>query len=102
VTLPDGALPLPDHILMVPLGHVDNIQKTPAWSAFNALVQHNCEVRKSIVGCLPVIPTSPTELSTVYLLLKRYGNSQLPLSLISQFTLKHKKWYGKTDINFQG
>lgn len=88
MTLPDGGLHLPedkfpsylDFVWLLSrllgsdstsLGQPDNIQKTPGWSAFNALVQRDCEIRRSTVGYLPVIPTSPTQLSTVYVLLQR-------------------------------
>ena len=45
-------------------------QLTPGWSAFNAALARDQLVRPSVVGYLPVIPSSPTELSTVYMMLK--------------------------------
>ena len=47
------------------------LQSVPAWSGFSLLVSSEHEIRLSNVGYLPVIPASPTEISTVYLLLKR-------------------------------
>lgn len=44
---------------------------TPGWAGFNALVSRHEIVRHSIVGYLPVIPSSPTEIHTVYKLLVR-------------------------------
>lgn len=46
-------------------------QIVPGWSAFNAALAKDEVVRPSVVGYLPVIPSSPTELSTVYMMLKR-------------------------------
>ena len=46
-------------------------QNTPSWTAFNAMVSRDVITRPSIVGYLPVLATSPTELSTVFMLLQR-------------------------------
>ena len=57
------------HIPM--FGSTDDVDlSVPSWSAFNALA---CPSSPAVteVGYLPVIPSSPTELSTVYELLKR-------------------------------
>ena len=71
MTLPEGALHLSEnslsahldfawtlcHLLQsdsTALGQSDNIQQTPGWSAFNGLVQRDYEIRRSIVGYLPV------------------------------------------------
>ena len=53
------------------LGQVSNEKKIPGWAGFNSLLRHDDEIRLSNVGYLPIIPTSPTQLSTVYRLLKR-------------------------------
>ena len=45
-------------------------QMTPGWTAFNVLTVNN-EIRRSAVGYLPAIPSSPTQMSTVYQLLLR-------------------------------
>ena len=50
-------------------GHTQ--QKLPNWSAFNGLMSSNDVIRPSVAGYLPNIPSSPTQLWTVYLLLKR-------------------------------
>ena len=55
----------------VSFGRLDEEQKTPGWSAFNGLIARDDVIRPSTIGYLPVIPASPTELSTVYTLLKR-------------------------------
>ena len=53
-------------------GQEDGKQIVPGWSAFNAYVSRDeLPMRPSVVGYLPVIPASPNELSTVYLLLNR-------------------------------
>ena len=52
-------------------GQAGGQQKTPSWTAFNVSVADKNMVRPCVVGYLPVIPASPTELSTVYVLLKR-------------------------------
>ena len=53
-------------------GQEDGKQIVSGWSAFNASVSRDeLPMRPSVVGYLPVIPASPTELSTVYLLLNR-------------------------------
>ena len=46
-------------------------QKVPAWSGFNASIESLSLPQRSIVGDLPVIAASPTELSTVHTVLKR-------------------------------
>ncbi len=51
----------------------DNAQIIPAWSAFNTVAENNVP-RQSTVGYCPVIDASPTELSTVYTVLKRSVN----------------------------
>ena len=43
----------------------------PAWTSFNILLQMNEVPHKSCIGYCPVIEASPTELPTVYTLLKR-------------------------------
>ena len=42
-----------------------------SWSAFNSSLTGDAVVRPSVIGYLPMLPTSPTQLSTVYILLKR-------------------------------
>ena len=46
-------------------------QKTPGWAGFHSLVESDRVIRRSVVGYLPVIPSSPTEMGTVYQLLLR-------------------------------
>ena len=46
-------------------------QKTPGWAGFHSLVESDRAIRRSVVGYLPVIPSSPTEMGTVYQLLLR-------------------------------
>ena len=46
-------------------------QSTPGWSGVNALMRSKVEVRWSVIGYLPVLPHSPTEMSTVFELLQR-------------------------------
>lgn len=50
---------------------VDAHQRVPAWSGFNASCVGATTPPTSTVGYLEVIPSSPTELSTVYELLQR-------------------------------
>lgn len=40
-------------------------QITPGWSIVNALMRSKIEAQPSVIGCLPVLPQSPTELSAV-------------------------------------
>ena len=49
----------------------DQRQVIPAWTSFNILLQMNEVPQKSCIGYCPVIEASPTELPTVYTLLKR-------------------------------
>ena len=49
----------------------DGVQQTPSWTAFNALLKRDAVIRPSVVGYLPVPASSPTELSTVFMLLQR-------------------------------
>ena len=51
-------------------GETTGTQMVPGWSGFNAAVTSNTPV-PSVVGYCPVIEASPTELPTVYTLLKR-------------------------------
>ena len=51
-------------------GETTGTQMVPGWSGFNAAVTSNTPI-PSVVGYCPVIEASPTELSTVYTLLKR-------------------------------
>ena len=53
------------------LGQAECNQKTPSWTAFNAMISRDAVTRPSAVGYLPVLASSPTELSTVYQLLQR-------------------------------
>ena len=53
------------------LGQVGNEQQISGWAGFNTLLRRDDEILPSVVGYLPIIPTSPTQLSTVYLLLQR-------------------------------
>ena len=53
------------------VGQISERQQTPGWSGFNSLLHRHDEIRHSAIGYLPIIPTSPTQLSTVYLLLQR-------------------------------
>ena len=46
-------------------------QPVPGWSGFCALSQVDQPIPPSSVGYMPVIPASPTELSTVYTMLHR-------------------------------
>ena len=46
-------------------------QSVPGWSGFCNVAQSGQMIRPSSIGYLPVIPSSPTELSTVYTLLTR-------------------------------
>ena len=46
-------------------------QQTPGWGGFNANFHCDDVIRPSVIGCLPIIPHSPTELSMVYCLLQR-------------------------------
>ncbi len=49
----------------------DTVQRVPGWTAFNVLANAKAERVESVVGYLPVIQASPTELATVKLLLDR-------------------------------
>lgn len=49
----------------------DQRQVIPAWTSFNILLQMNEVPQKSCIGYCPVIEASPTELPTVFTLLKR-------------------------------
>ena len=51
--------------------HANSEQAIPGWSGFCSLWQTKQENRPSNVGYLPVIPASPTELSTIYTILQR-------------------------------
>ena len=51
--------------------HTGQEQPVPGWSGFCTLSQADQPIQPSSVGYLPVIPTSPTELSTVYTMLHR-------------------------------
>ena len=53
------------------LGRHNEKQLVPGLSAFNGSLTCDAVVRPSVIGYLPVITTSPTQLSTVYFLLKR-------------------------------
>ena len=46
-------------------------QTVPGWSGFNAIATSEDVPQHSTVGYLPVIPASPTELSTVYVRLRK-------------------------------
>ena len=46
-------------------------QTVPGWSGFNAIATSEDVPQHSTVGYLPVIPASPTELSTVYVMLRK-------------------------------
>ena len=62
-------LPLGDSILH--LSDSRNEQRVPAWSGFNATLRKTEVPNPSVVGYCQVIDSSPTELSTVYTVLKR-------------------------------
>ena len=47
-------------------------QVIPAWTGFNTLLQNNNVLRECSVGYCEVVDASPTELPTVYTVLKRY------------------------------
>ena len=49
-------------------GQQEMEQTTPGWSAFNASVAQSDVIQPSRISYLPVIPASPTELSTVHTL----------------------------------
>ena len=49
----------------------DSPQSVPAWRGFNALANKEDIPTKSVVGYCQLIDASPTELSTVYTLLKK-------------------------------
>ena len=73
-------------------------QQTPGWAGFNALLQVNAVIRPSVVGYLPVIPASPTEMSTVYHLLQRslaiadsLGQHSIPVVLDQAIFAKAKE-----------
>ena len=53
------------------LGRQYEKQLVPGWSAFKGTLTRDAVVQPSVIEYLPVIPTSPTRLSTVYILLKR-------------------------------
>ena len=46
-------------------------QVVPGWSGFMSIMNKDVKVQESAVGYMPVIPSSPTQLGTVYLLLRR-------------------------------
>ncbi|KAL9951848.1 hypothetical protein ACROYT_G044583 [Oculina patagonica] len=50
---------------------VESQQSVPGWSGFNMVVNRNDVPCKSVVGYCQLIDASPTELSTVYTLLKK-------------------------------
>ncbi len=49
----------------------DHDQSIPGWTAFNRILQENAAPRQSTIGYCQTIDASPTEVSTVYTLLKR-------------------------------
>ena len=49
----------------------DDPQLIPSWTAFNAIIRQNHVPIQSNIGYLQMIDASPTELSTVYTLMKR-------------------------------
>ncbi|XP_065197855.1 uncharacterized protein LOC135829379 [Sycon ciliatum] len=68
------------------LSRTDQDQTVPAWSAFNALLQRQCIPPRSAIGYCPVVNSSPTDMSTVYAILRkclgRCANAGLPFSII--------------------
>ena len=48
-------------------GQLSNEQHIPCWAGFDSSLRRDDEIFPSVVGYLPIIPASPTQLSTVYL-----------------------------------
>ena len=65
----------------------DEMQTVPGWSGFNAQLKSTCIPASSVIGYLPVINASPTELSTVYTVLRQcLEKAQLPQQRFAMVT----------------
>ena len=59
----------------------DSRQTVPGWSGFEAVASNQEILPKIVVGYCPLIDASPTELSTVYTLLKKSLEMETQLNL---------------------
>ena len=72
-----------------------NPQTVPAWSGFNAIANKDKIPSKSVVGYCQLIDASPTELSTVYTLLKRSVEMATQLGLSDTVVVLDQAIYAK-------
>lgn len=70
-------------------------QSIPAWSGFNAIANKQDIPPKSVVGYCQLIDASPTELSTVYTLLKKSVLMAMQLGLADTVVVLDQAIYAK-------
>ena len=73
----------------------DSRQTVPGWSGFNAVASNQEIPPKSVVGYCPVIDASPTELFTVYTLLKKSLEMATQLNLDDTVVVLDQAIYAK-------
>lgn len=77
-------------------GHIPSAQQTvPAWRGFNAVASEQNKPPKSVVGYCQLIDASPTDLSTVYTILKKSVEMASQLNLPDTVVVFDQAIYAK-------